>query len=224
MSTVDTENNIYASLGLSRELESEKKGDLGQDDFLKLMVTQLKNQDPFKPMENGDFLAQIAQFSSVSGINELNESFSSLSASMASNQIMQAGSLVGRDVLAQLEYGVLPEGGSLSGEIDLPASASGMSVTIEDVGGVVVRELQLGPQSAGAVRFNWDGLSNDGDFASPGVYRVKAQAILGGESTALEPLVSAQVSSVSVGAAGQGLMLNLKGLGALPFSDVVQIY
>ncbi|VAX08873.1 Flagellar basal-body rod modification protein FlgD [hydrothermal vent metagenome] len=223
MSAMNTDNDIYASLGLTRTLQPEKKGDLGQDDFLKLMVTQLKNQDPFKPMENGDFLAQIAQFSSVTGIKELNQSFADLSASMASSQAMQAGSLVGRGVLASLDYGMLPTGGSLSGEINLPASSTGVSVTIEDISGAVVRELHLGPQPAGPVQFSWDGLADDGDFAQPGAYRVKAEAIIGDQTTALEPLISAIVSSVSVGAAGEGLMLNLEGLGPLPFADVAKI-
>jgi len=76
-----------------------KRGDLGLNDFFKLMVTQLKNQDPMKPLENGEFLSQIAQFGTVSGIDKLNKTFEGLAANLTSGQAIQAGNLIGREVL-----------------------------------------------------------------------------------------------------------------------------
>ena len=74
-------------------------GDLGQQEFFELMLTQLKNQDPFKPLESGEFLSQIAQFSSVQSLGQLNSSFATLSSSIVANQALQGAALVGRSVL-----------------------------------------------------------------------------------------------------------------------------
>ena len=87
MSTIDpnstaTLNKILEKIGVKSNDETstlKKKDTLGQSDFLKLMTTQLQNQDPFSPMENGDFIAQMAQFSTVTGIAEMGESLISLS-------------------------------------------------------------------------------------------------------------------------------------------------
>jgi len=85
--------------------EENSRTELGQQDFLELMITQFKNQDPFEPMDNGDFLGQLAQFSTVSGIESLNQGFAGLSESMQSDQILQAASLVGHTILASTPVG-----------------------------------------------------------------------------------------------------------------------
>ena len=94
------------SLGLAQKKPRVDKKEMGQEDFLKLMTTQLQNQDPMKPMENGDFLAQIAQFSTVDGIGKLQESFEALSGSLHSNQALQASGLIGRNVMVPSNAGV----------------------------------------------------------------------------------------------------------------------
>ena len=93
--------NPVDSLGLGFDVpKAAREGDLGQEDFLHLMLTQLKNQDPFKPMESGEFLGQLAQFGTVQGLAGLQTSFDSLASSLVSNQALQASSLVGRSALA----------------------------------------------------------------------------------------------------------------------------
>ena len=108
MSGIDAQQDLFADLGLARA-ESPTSGtnkatDLGLNTFLKLMVTQLNNQDPFKPMENGDFLGQIAQFGSVTGLEKLNQNFESLAGSITSGQALQARGLVEREVLVPIEH------------------------------------------------------------------------------------------------------------------------
>ena len=66
--------------------QRERNDELGQSDFLKLMITQFKNQDPFQPMENGEFLGQIAQFSTVNGIESLNTAFAGLAETLQGEQ------------------------------------------------------------------------------------------------------------------------------------------
>ena len=78
ITTGSTATNPFDAIGLARQQTESKRNDLGLDDFFKLMITQLKNQDPMKPLENGEFLSQIAQFGTVSGIDKLNKTFDDL--------------------------------------------------------------------------------------------------------------------------------------------------
>lgn len=217
--------NVYASLGLATKEKEETRSsnELAQADFLKLMVTQLTHQDPFKPMENGDFLAQIAQFSSVSGLDKLNDSFGALSASMTSNQAMQAGALVGREVLVDMNAGLLPQGGTMKGAVDLATNAGNVTVSIKDAAGALVKEISFGTQTKGRLEFSWDGSTESGGYASPGVYSVSTEAVMDSENIMLPTLIAAQIDSVSLGSGQQGLLLNLDGLGSVAFEDIAQI-
>ncbi|HFD79958.1 MAG TPA: flagellar hook assembly protein FlgD [Gammaproteobacteria bacterium] len=201
--------------------ESSRK-ELGQDEFLKLMTTQLQNQDPFKPMENGQFLSQIAQFSTVQGIGKLNEAFTGLSDSLVSNQALQATNLVGRSVLAPTGVAALSEDSGIRGSVELPAASSDVVVNVYDQSGQVIRRLELGSQAAGPVAFKWDGLKDDGSFARPGNYFISAEANVDGQTEAVDTLVASKVRSVTLSNSG-GLLLDLDGVGALDFSEVRQI-
>jgi flagellar basal-body rod modification protein FlgD len=201
--------------------ESSRK-ELGQEDFLELMTAQLKNQDPLKPMENGDFLAQIAQFSAVEGISDLNESFTGLSESLVSNQALQATNLVGRRVLAPTGVAALAQGGSVRGTVELPAASGEVIVNVYDQAGQVVRRLELGTQAAGSADFQWDGLKNDGTFAVPGNYFISAEANIDDQFESVETLLASEVRSVTLSNSG-GLLLDLDGIGSLDFSEVRQI-
>ncbi len=120
MNEIDTKNP-FSPLGLSNAsgAKTKENDELGQAEFLELMTAQLRFQDPLEPMENGDFLGQIAQFGTVSGINELNTTFNSLNSSFQSNQALQASTLVGRKVLVPSEIGYLGATGGLSGSVEL---------------------------------------------------------------------------------------------------------
>ena len=104
MSTIDPNSSqaaIFAKLGISQTSDTQKakKDTLGQSDFLKLMTTQLQNQDPFAPMDNGDFIAQMAQFSTVTGIQEINNSITRLVEEFDQARIATASNLLGHSVL-----------------------------------------------------------------------------------------------------------------------------
>ena len=178
---IETNVDLYQRLGLAVP-ETKKDPKLGQDAFLRLMTTQLQNQDPFKPMEDGDFLGQIAQFSTVSGIGDLNESFATFAGSLASNQALQASTLVGRSVMASAEAGRLPEEQSFSGVVEITEDATDLNIEILDGSGQVVKQLNLGAQDQGLFPFIWDGIKDDGSKAEQGEYRIKAIAEISGES------------------------------------------
>ena len=221
---IETQNGLSgAEFRTVQDLNAKSsRKELGQEQFLELMTTQLQNQDPFKPMESGDFLSQIAQFSTVEGIGDLNDAFSGLSQSLVSNQALQATNLVGREVLAPTGVAALSQGGSIRGNVELPAASGEVVVNVYDQAGQVVRRLELGSQAAGPVAFQWDGLKNDGQFASPGNYFISAEASIDGQFEAVETLLASEVRSVTLSNSG-GLLLDLDGIGSLDFSEVRQI-
>ncbi len=221
---IETDNSTQSlnlrSLNQLNEKVTDKE--LGQEDFLKLMNAQLQNQDPMSPLENNEFMNQIAQFTMVEGIGDLNESFGQLSSSLVSNQALQASSLVGRSVLAPTGVASLSQGGSVRGKVDLPAPSSNVTVMVQDSSGQVIRHLELGAHSAGNADFNWDGLKDDGTFAEPGIYLMSSEATIDGQTEAVETLVASEVRSVTLGDGG-GLLLDLAGHGVIDFKQVREI-
>jgi len=222
-----TSVNPFSGLGV-KTLETATnvaKKSLGQDEFLKLMTTQMTHQDPTKPMQNGEFLSQMAQFGTVNGIKDLQDSFKEFSASISSDQALQAASLVGRTVSAPSKEGVLKAGGAITGTFDLPSSSSSVKVNITNLTtGQVVKSVDLEEQSAGSVSFVWDGLNESGTPASPGIYGVQPQALLDGKSTVLEANVDSRVESVSMGSGTGGVKVNLLGLGPVSFNQIKQVF
>jgi flagellar basal-body rod modification protein FlgD len=211
-------------LGLSRSVVDETKSkSLGQDEFLMLMTTQMTHQDPTKPMENGDFLAQMAQFGTVEGINDLKDSFAAFASSMTSNQALDAAYLLGRSVEFPGDSAMLELSKPLSGSIELESAASQVTVNIVASNGEVVKTLNLGVQSAGGVKFEWDGLMDDGNYAAPGLYKIDAQGLIGGTNTSLATFVNATVQSVDLGGAQKGIQLDLGQSGKIDFNKVKQI-
>lgn len=203
--------------------DNRSQGDLGQEDFLKLMVTQFQNQDPFEPLDNGDFLGQLAQFSTVNGISSLNDSFAGLSDSLQGEQVLQAANLVGRSVLASNDVGYLPRDGRIAGAVDLRASASNVQVEITDANGQLVQRLELGQQTPGMARFEWDGRDANGDAAPEGQYLVTTRVLRGNQVESAETLLESEIESVTLGQFGQGMSLNLPGGATMSLGQVRRI-
>jgi len=224
--TINTDNtgSVYGELGLksSKDVATRNKTTLGQEDFLSLMTTQLKNQDPFKPMESGEFLGQMAQFSTVSGINGLQESFTSVASSLYSNQALQASSLVGRSALVAGDRMNVADGTQLKGAIELPATVNDLSISIIGPAGELVNRYNLGIQAEGLVDFQWDGIRADGQRAGPGTYKIAAEATVNGEPGALQTYVQSHISSINL-SKGDGIALNITGVGVVPFEQIKQV-
>ena len=221
--------NSYENLpGLTSILESsaeEKKNkeELGQNEFLQLMTTQLANQDPFAPMENGEFMGQIAQFGTVNGVNELLTSFQDLSSNLQSSQALQASNLIGRNVLVNHDQGHLPEDGSLLGAVELESSSSSVTVNVYDGSGELLANVPLGSQQEGLVPFAWDGTMINGQRAPNGRYQIEIEAVYGDTTESLTPQVVDQVHSLTLGVAGREMLVELENLGTVSFNQVEQI-
>lgn len=218
---------------------ADKQAKLGQEDFMKLMLTKMNQQDPFKPMEDGEFLSQMAQFSAVSGLKDIKESFNTLSESLKSNHALQASSMVGRKVMIPGNKAMLPESGEIRGAVELPVSTSGLKISIYDDSGELVHQIDKGSQKQGTVNFSWDGKRSASDSDSDpeskqattatngqspaGVYSIKAEMQVDGEPQSAETMVIDNVESVSIGKQGQGITLNLANAGSKSMNDVREI-
>ncbi len=223
VNSVDS-SNPYAFLNANTSDSSAEKdsGALAMEDFMSLMTTQLQNQDPLKPMESGDFLGQIAAFGTVSGIGDLQTSFDGFAKSMQSDQALQGSSLVGRSVLVPSSIGILTPENGLKGQINVAEPVSDLKVKIYNESGVAVRTIEMGA-AEGYTNFSWDGFSDGGQALPPGVYQFKATGTVSGDNTAFATATVAKVESVLVGSGGQGLTLNLGGIGSVPFSEAQEI-
>lgn len=191
-----------------------------QDRFLKLLVTQLQNQDPLNPMDNAQVTSQMAQLSTVSGIDQLNSTVQALSASMATSQSLQATAMIGHAALVPGSEIDMASGKS-NAAVELSQPADALAVTITDAQGNVVRTLQLGSHDSGIVNFQWDGTDSTGATMPDGAYKFTAKAVLGSASSIPTTLSYGMVGSVAMTSSGP--TLGMGTLGDVALSDVRQV-
>jgi flagellar basal-body rod modification protein FlgD len=170
-------NTTSATAGIGTPgVQGSSRQAMGKDDFLKLLITQMRYQDPLSPMDNTQFLSQMAQFSSLEQMQNLNESFDqSLLISQSLNNSSAAG-LIGRHVRASGENVTLGTAGSVELGYFLPADAATVAVTVLDDQGREVRTLVGDATTAGAHRLEWDGADLDGRRVAAGSYTFKVSA------------------------------------------------
>jgi len=192
---------------------------LGQNQFLQLLLAQLKNQDPMQPQDPSAFLSQLAQFSTVTGVQGMQESISQLTDSMRSSQALSGASLVGHDVLAPAKSVTVAAGAAVSGAADIPDGASAAQVQVRDASGQLIRVFSM-PAGAGVNDFTWDGLTSSGTAAPAGTYDFQVVANVGGTAVAADPMLRSRVASVTMD--GSNLTLNTNA-GTIALSDVKRV-
>lgn len=223
MSNISVGNSLFEQYQVDQS-RFAKGDELGKNEFLQLLVAQLNNQDPLAPQENGEFIAQLAQFSTVEGIEKMNSSIDAMASSFQSSQALQASSMVGRTVVFPSEVAMVDPQDGLSGQVVLPEASPAVLVNVYDEAGSMVASVNLGAQETGIHDFVWDALDSNGNPMPAGKYRFEAQASINGETTQLATLLPANVDSVSLGMGHGGeMVLNLAGLGSIGLSDVFTI-
>ncbi len=183
--------------------QARGKSDLGQEDFMALLVAQLENQDPGKPMDNFDFLSQIAQFGMVDGIQNLQGSFSEVADSFRTGQLIQATGLLGRQVVADSPTAMLAADGFIEGTIDVPAGSANISIEVTTANGERVWAETLPAGQAGLQPFLFEGKRSDGRELPAGSYTVSATTQVAGQTQVLTVNTLNRVESVSVDATGE---------------------
>ena len=224
---VSAVQNDNASLFAALNAASAGQGQSGmrevEDRFLKLLVTQLRNQDPLNPMQNAELTLQLAQMSTVEGINKLNAGLEALLGSWRNSQTLQAAALIGRQVFSAGDRLPLGEDGQAVGGLELADAAEAVTVDVLDEMGAVLRRLDLGRLSAGLHHFVWDGKNTAGvPLPLDGVYRFSVSAVREGKPLQATALSLDQVASVIADPAGMALELT-RG-GRLGLDQVRQIF
>src|SRR6185295_13224603 len=212
-----------AAAAATAKAANAKKAELNQEDFLTLMITQLKNQDPFKPMDPAQYVGQLAQFSSVSGLSEINKNISSLTDSLRGNQVLDGAALIGHTVIAQGNqvYRYVPEEGEAiptQGAVEVPAGASSVQLFVRDSAGTLIKTQAMETQK-GLRGFSWDGSTDAGTSAPSGSYKIEVVARVGDKNVSLDTSVAAQVSRVALDPANGALTLDTDTLGEIAMSD-----
>lgn len=195
---------------------------LGKDDFLKLLITQMRYQDPLSPMDNTQFLAQMAQFSSLEQMQNLNESFDqSMLISQSLNNSSAAG-FIGRHVRASGDGVTLGSTGGVELGYFLPQEAATVTVTVLDEQGREVRTLVSDGTTAGAHKLEWDGADLDGRRVAAGSYtfRVSAKNADGTDASATS-VVTGLVQGITFKNGSAYLLVDGR---EVPLSEVLEVY
>ena len=184
-----------------------------EDRFLKMLVAQLKNQDPLNPLDNAQVTSQMAQINTVSGIEKLNGTVAGLNTRLVALQALQGASLVGREVTVEGSRLAVADGAGRGG-FELSAAADQVKVEILNGAGRVVGQLDLGAQSAGRHEFAWPsgGVGDADDYR----FRVSAQA--GSASVLRTTLARDRVEAVV--SDGNALNLELAHAGTVAYDAV----
>ena len=219
MTTVD-QSTSTTGMGLAQTGANSASTAQGlQDQFLKLLVTQLQNQDPLNPMQNAELTSQLAQISTVEGITNLKNTMLAISGQIDVSQSMNAVSMIGKGVLipgAKVKVGVDAENPAervvTPYGLDLQGDANKVQVRISDSNGAVVRTIEMGEQKTGVYTLDWDGKNDSGVALEAGAYTVSVLATdVDGQKVNSEVLSYGLVKSVAYSTNGLRLDLGLDG-------------
>ena len=210
----------FRTLESTQQAEIKRTWTLGQDDFLKLLMTQLQNQDPMEPMDNAEFMDQMAQFSTVEGITEMGDSIDRLVGMYQSQQMSNNASMIGKQALVDGNWAQLQDG-QWGGVVELATAANNLRIDIKSETGEVMASLGLGSRMSGTQEFACDGIKDDGITAPEGSYYLSASAVRDGAATVPAMQVCGTVKSIQL-KSGE-VTLNVAGQGNVSFDNVKRI-
>jgi len=196
--------------------------EMGRNEFLKLLVTQLEHQDPTDPMKDEDFVAQLAQFSSLEQLTNISEGVSSMNQSSDKGHMLEAVNFLGKQVSAEGSQ-ISKEDGSISSvSFSLEEHAASVNVNIFDSRGNIVRTIESGAQQAGRHTIRWDGLDYTGSQVPDGVYSLGIRAAgMNGEPLPVDTAVSGTVAGVKH--SGGSTILTLKDGREVDLMNIHQV-
>lgn len=224
MITVDTKTGTISNGTTGQTAASSTaKTEMGQSDFLTLMLAQLQSQDPLNPMDNSQFVAQLAQFSTVSGLEKINTSVEALGSGMSDFRVASASNMLGKQVLVPSAVARPDAEGGIHGILDLPEDATSVVLTYSNgQTGELLASVPYGARAAGELPFDWSDMPPE-LAASRSPIRVSASATTAEGTKTIAPQVYARVMSATSGGMGQDLTLQVEDYGALNALEVDSI-
>ena len=197
------------------------KKELDQNDFLRLLMTQLQFQDPLKPIENQEFTAQLTSFNSLNQLVDLNKKIEAMQQEQLSLTQLQATSLIGKEVSLLGNRIHLDGGGKAAIPFQLAGDAGRVSIHIVAKDGTAVRTIEAGGGDAGEQKIAWDGKTDSGDDAAEGDYTFEVDAFdTQGKKVEVKTLVSGVVTGVDL--SGAELSVTINGI-QVPYSALTAV-
>jgi len=221
MSSIADILNAQAGSYGQQTSSSPTAGMMGKDDFLKLLVTQLSNQDPLSPMKNEEFVAQLAQFSSLEQLVSVNEGLETLALGQMSQSSASAVGFIGKSVRAMGGWADYDGETPADMGFELAGDAEQVTLTITDEDGDVVRTEKLGPHEKGAQQWTWDGKNEDGSPMEAGAYTLAVAAETAeGQKVEAFAVVTGRITGISYENGYPELLL---GDHKLALADVIEV-
>jgi flagellar basal-body rod modification protein FlgD len=226
MSIIDTINNAHNVTNppttTAPTAVGAGAGAMDQNDFLRLMTTQLTTQDPFNPVDNTQMVAQMAQFSQVAGIAEMNQSLSRIASSLGGSRLSDAASWIGHSMLVESDVATPLTNGTYAGEFSLPDGADSVTVSYQDANGAVVHSETLGAQEAGNVAVAWDGKNEAGEYVAGGPLRLVVTATKSGQTSNAATATWTSIGGIQSPSNGSESKL-VTGLGLIDPSAAIRL-
>lgn len=227
MSTINDSSYLdslrWQSKAEDKAKENKGSGALTQADFFSLLTQQLAFQDPTKPVENDQMIAQMTSFTMADGISSLNTNFKDFAAGMNSNQALQASSLVGRTVRVSGDSMVFDGTNVAFGSTEVPANTSVLKFSVYNEKNELVWTQSKENPATGQFGLSWNGKNEAGDVLPAGIYKMKVDASVNGKSETLTTSSYVPITSVTLGSSTADMKLNLLGLGAKKMADILEI-
>lgn len=194
---------------------------LGKDDFLTLLVTQLRHQDPLNPTDSAEFTAQLAQFSSLEQLENINGNLEYLQLFQSSINNSQAVSFIGKDIDAVGNSLQVNDGVADDLNFELAANVDAVFINIYDSSGSMVKTIEKGPLSSGRQSFKWDCTDSAGDTIGDGAYTFEALAVdADGGTINVKSFTSGKVTSVNF---KNGAAYLVVGNLEIPVGDIIRV-
>ncbi len=227
MSNVNPVSPLAGNVDASGAVRTPKN-ELSPDDFMKLFLAQMKNQNPAHPADSSAILQQMAAIGSIKSSNEMQKSLADLSQnvnmSLANSQVLESTQLIGKHVEIPSASAPLVKDEGLSGSAMVPQAATSVKVAIKDASGNVVKTINCGAAaSGGLVDFKWDGVGDDGKQCDPNFYSMSATATINNHDVNIKTAGSFKVNSVALNQKTGGIILNVDGLGGTDMGDIIKI-
>lgn len=189
-------NKIQEKVDRPANLMRIPKKVLDREDFVKLFITQLKYQNPMRPIENHEMALQLAAFNQVDQLSKLNESFENLLKFVKAQEFGFAGNMVGKLVKVRGNVGRVEGGSFLGASFELDEPANQALVAIRDTSGKIVRTITLQNLSKGIHTLDWDAKDNSGNQVPDGNYTISITVGKGEKAKSIIPVITARVTSV----------------------------
>jgi len=222
INTINNQHNVPTTAGAGTSPTTSAAGQMNQNDFLKLMTTQLTTQDPFNPVDNTQMVAQMAQFSQVAGIAQMNQSLQTIASSLGGNRLSDAASWIGHSMLVTSDVATPLRDGSYAGQFTLTDPAEQVNVNFVDANGAVVHSETLGAQSAGDVSFAWDGKNAAGETIADGPLRLVVTSTHNGQTSNAATAAWTAIGGIQSPSSGGESRL-VTGLGLLEPSAAIRL-